>query len=215
MIGSDKDGKLIILLRSIYPLPGVLGAALGPWAPGLRTQLKSTSKAGALLNNLVPWQREVFCPASSGWIPCSNETRQWEIPQNWRFQWTVIWCFPEMGVPPNHPFLDGMFPSRPSSYGGTPIDGNPHMNLWLLIACRCYFWFPEGNLNWKIRYTHWCGSISTLVSTDTQITCWNEVDKCLATECCRPKPRDDGEEILDTSSTRKNRGLPYRFSSFR
>ena len=31
-----------------------------------------------------------------------------------------------MGVPLNHPFLDGMFPYKPSSYGGTPIYGTPH-----------------------------------------------------------------------------------------
>ena len=26
-----------------------------------------------------------------------------------------------MGVPANHPFLDRIFPSKPSSYGSTPI----------------------------------------------------------------------------------------------
>ena len=32
-----------------------------------------------------------------------------------------------MGLPPDHPFLDGIFQYKPSSYGGTPICGNPHM----------------------------------------------------------------------------------------
>ena len=33
-----------------------------------------------------------------------------------------IWWFPEIGVPPNHPFLDGIFPYKPT------ILGYPH--LW-------------------------------------------------------------------------------------
>ena len=41
------------------------------------------------------------------------------IPQI-RFQNLRIWRFPEMGVPPN-PFLDGIFPYKPSSYWGTPM----------------------------------------------------------------------------------------------
>ena len=40
-----------------------------------------------------------------------------------------IWRFPEMGVPPNHPFLDGIFPSKPS------IVGYPHHILWLVCGC--------------------------------------------------------------------------------
>ena len=31
------------------------------------------------------------------------------------------WAFPEIGVPPNHPFLDGIIPYKPSSYWGTPM----------------------------------------------------------------------------------------------
>ena len=32
-----------------------------------------------------------------------------------------IWRFPEIGVPPNHPFLDGIFAYKPTSYCGTPM----------------------------------------------------------------------------------------------
>jgi hypothetical protein len=39
----------------------------------------------------------------------------------------VIWTFPEMGVPPNHTFLFGVFHFKPTSYWGIPIYGNPHM----------------------------------------------------------------------------------------
>ena len=44
-----------------------------------------------------------------------------------------IWYegFSKIGVPPNHPFIDGIFPYRPSSYWGIPIDGKalaPHLH---------------------------------------------------------------------------------------
>ena len=32
-----------------------------------------------------------------------------------------------MGVPPKHPFLDGIFLSKPSSYWGTTIYGTPQI----------------------------------------------------------------------------------------
>ena len=39
-----------------------------------------------------------------------------------------IWGFPSMGVPPVIIHFNGIFHYKPSSYGGTPIYGNP-------IAC--------------------------------------------------------------------------------
>ena len=33
------------------------------------------------------------------------------------------------GTPSHHPFLDGIFLYTPTSYWGTPIDGNPHINM--------------------------------------------------------------------------------------
>ena len=44
------------------------------------------------------------------------------------------WRFPEIGVPPNHPFvdiyidIDVVFDCKPSSYGGTPIYGTVDMS---------------------------------------------------------------------------------------
>ena len=35
------------------------------------------------------------------------------------------------GTPSHHPFLDGIFHYKPSSYGDAPIDGNLHMDWWL------------------------------------------------------------------------------------
>ena len=47
------------------------------------------------------------------------------------YAYIYIWWFPEIGVPPNHPFLDGIFPYKPSlnhpAIGVPPIYGNPHM----------------------------------------------------------------------------------------
>ena len=48
-----------------------------------------------------------------------------------------IWGFPKIGLPPNHPFLDGIFPYKPSSYWGTPINGNPHMIKLTYINRAC------------------------------------------------------------------------------
>ena len=46
-----------------------------------------------------------------------------------------IWRFPEIGVPPSHhPFVDRIFPSKPSSYWGTPIDGNPHIYIYMYVC---------------------------------------------------------------------------------
>ena len=46
-----------------------------------------------------------------------------------------------IGVPQNHPFLDRIFPYKPSSYGGTPLYGNPH-----ILVDRQPQGFPWGSL---------------------------------------------------------------------
>ena len=51
----------------------------------------------------------------------------------------MLYGFPEIGVPPNHP-IEGHFPSKKrSSYGGTAMYGNPHM-----VVCERYMggWRP-------------------------------------------------------------------------
>jgi hypothetical protein len=42
-----------------------------------------------------------------------------------------VWRFPEMGGPLNHPFDFRIFHSKPSSYWGTPIYGNLHMEMMM------------------------------------------------------------------------------------
>ena len=37
------------------------------------------------------------------------------------------WWFPEIGVLPNHPFLDGIFPLQTIHFGVPPIYGNPQI----------------------------------------------------------------------------------------
>ena len=52
-----------------------------------------------------------------------------------------IWGFPEIGVPPNHPFLDGIFPCKPTILD-TPIYGNPHM------SSRTHLWNTPSRHDW-------------------------------------------------------------------
>ena len=44
-----------------------------------------------------------------------------------------IWWFPKIGGPPNHPYFSGIFPYKPSIWG-TPIYGNTHMVLQLVLS---------------------------------------------------------------------------------
>ena len=50
---------------------------------------------------------------------------RWDVDHSY----VVIWRFPKLRVPPNHPFLCGIFHDKPSSYWGTgyPHLWNPHM----------------------------------------------------------------------------------------
>ena len=41
-----------------------------------------------------------------------------------------VWGFPEIGVPPNHPFIDG-FSITNHPFGGTPIYRNHHLNYYI------------------------------------------------------------------------------------
>ena len=46
----------------------------------------------------------------------------------------VIWVFPFMGEPRNHPFVHRIFPYKPSILWGTPIYRNPHMDVWRVLV---------------------------------------------------------------------------------
>ena len=53
-----------------------------------------------------------------------SQSLPWGVPYGslWATGITIAkWWFPKIGVPPNHPFLDGIFHD-------TPIYGNPHIN---------------------------------------------------------------------------------------
>ena len=61
----------------------------------------------------------------------------WRIPWKWMI-WgippcmeTSIWGFPKIGVPLNHPFLDRIFPHKPSIWGHPHDYGNLHICLLL------------------------------------------------------------------------------------
>ena len=61
-------------------------------------------------------------------IHCHRKTNEWTKTSRVRASAEVIdiWRFPEIGAPPNHLFLDGIFPHKPSILG-TSICGNPHI----------------------------------------------------------------------------------------
>ena len=76
----------------------------------------------------------IYCVILPDLFGCKPQDSHWptstmEISRVWRWVKTFychIWWFPEMGVPPNHPFLDGIFPYKPTSYWGYPHGyGNP------------------------------------------------------------------------------------------
>ena len=50
------------------------------------------------------------------------------------------WRFPEMGVPPNHPFLDGILPYEPSILGVPPFVATPtSIELIIEMSCCCQY----------------------------------------------------------------------------
>ena len=66
---------------------------------------------------------------SQGRWPLRNEQNYTVERRMMRFLSCPIWGFPEIGVPPNHPFLDGIFPYNSSSYWGTPFMETP---IWMI-----------------------------------------------------------------------------------
>ena len=79
------------------------------------------------------WQCQHLYWSLTGFLTFGSKTRCWlyHLESD-----GVIWAFPAMGVPLNHPFLDEMFPAKPSSYGGTPMTMKTHKPL--LIIYKSY-----------------------------------------------------------------------------
>jgi hypothetical protein len=49
---------------------------------------------------------------------------------------TMIWRFPNIGVPPNHPIQSDFPWNKASSFWGTPSLGNPHWTVWDIKTFR-------------------------------------------------------------------------------
>ena len=60
------------------------------------------------------WKLDQFSGKTSG--ACSESKNE-----------VYIWWFPEIGVPPNHPFLDRIFHEINHPFWGTPNLGKPHL----------------------------------------------------------------------------------------
>ena len=54
------------------------------------------------------------------------------------------WGFPEIGVPPNHPFVDGIFHELNHPFWGTPMDGNSQMDIPHQLRFRLGKLYPRG-----------------------------------------------------------------------
>ena len=70
----------------------------------------------------------------------------------------LIWVFPKIMLPPNHPFQYGWFivedPIEMDDFGGTPIFGNTHMGrqLWWKMVKRFFpnsSWWEKALLNYE------------------------------------------------------------------
>ena len=58
----------------------------------------------------------------------------------------MIWWFPKLGAPPNHPFIDGISPKITPPFWGTPISGNTHiLSIKLLELLQAVRFLAEVN----------------------------------------------------------------------
>ena len=104
----------------------------------------------------IPWGRLWQDPDSSWFLHCDDWTSgrcRTESALVRELHWQRIWGFPEMGVPLVIIHFRRIFPSKPSSYWGTPIIGNPPIGN----CGSCVFFLTQ-----KIQQT---GKPSWLVKT--------------------------------------------------
>ena len=64
-----------------------------------------------------------------------------------------IWRFPEIGYPPNHPFIDRMFPYKPSIFG-YPHWWKPYVGGWAFFAGE---WFRGWSISSRPLLTFYGG----------------------------------------------------------
>ena len=79
----------------------------------------------------------------------------------------LIWVFPKIGVPPNHPFFIG-FSIINHPFWGTPIFGNSHMmsDLWIILAPVWRFMQIQHDLFYDIFYFISCDGWRSIVWFD-------------------------------------------------
>ena len=84
-----------------------------------------------------------------------------------------IWRFPEIGVPSNHPFTDGIFPYKPSIWG-IPIYGSLHLQKgwdnWSCVSCGQL----ANSIAIRDRAVHWLCTASKIGCSNSAVTwTWN------------------------------------------
>ena len=83
-----------------------------------------------------------------------------------RHRFVMIWRFPTMGVPPNHPFLSGFPWNEPSSYWGTPILGS---SLFRKSTNHQHPW-RQGRYRWSVVDAGTAGSQAPRETGKTAVT---------------------------------------------
>ena len=73
-----------------------------------------------------------------------------------------IWCFPKIGVPPNHQFqMDFLFFPQQNHVGGSRIYGNNHLILMEIHDSYGHMLCGSSGTMIDRIALHWCVSLST------------------------------------------------------
>ena len=86
---------------------------------------------GLIADDFVWHEKTFFGYVSENWVTPSHG-RSW-FSTSWpsRILNEHIWGFPEIGVPPNHPFLDGIFPNKNQPFWIPPwLWKPPYKDSW-------------------------------------------------------------------------------------
>ena len=75
------------------------------------------------------------------------------------------WWFPKIGVSPNHPFLDGIFPWKASIFGYLHLWKLPVVYPWLIPVYRILNWASHHNHQGKVLQVSKLGSSHQELST--------------------------------------------------
>ena len=157
---QDKTGLMSEAQpKKQFQVKGNLSNPTGQWKP-MSFPLQSNSSDMFILPKLTPCPQLLLqlpvtlvlrcAPAAKEAITLKQCIQMWfmwwtskkrkpspVVPERFEYKhrnnYKHIWRFPEMGVPPNHPF-QWDFPLINHPFQGTPIYGNPHI-IYIIQTC--------------------------------------------------------------------------------